>query len=304
MLDIYEMKVFLAAAETGSFSEAGRRLQLSQPAVSMQIRALEKNLGVELFCRAGRHICLSEIGQALVPMARDLVNHAEQVQESITALNGEVIGLLKIAANSTAARYIFPRLIARFIEKYPSVQVICQDGKRKSSIQMVLDGDAHIGVSNRHEPSKDLEYRPFTADPIVLIVPPDHDWALYKTITPDELPNSKFIRHELNSDTQQIVMESLAQYGISIHDLPAVMVLCDTEAICSAVAEGIAPAFVSRRAAAQDIEAGRVVELPVKGLEICQELYLARLTNRAPSSVQRVFWEFVYSPRNQDILGC
>lgn len=304
MLDIYELKVFLAAAETGSFSEAGRRLQLSQPAVSMQIRALEKNLGVELFFRAGRHIHLSEIGQALVPLARDLINHAVQVQESIAALQGEVIGVLKIACNTTAGRYILPRLVAHFIEKYPSVQVRCQAVRRKSAIEMVLDGDAHIGISSRYEPSKDLEYHPFTADPIALVVPPSHDWALYRAITPEELPDHKFIWHEINTDTQQAVVKSLSERGISIHDLSTAMVLCDSEAICRAVAEGVGAAFVSRRAAAQEIESGRVIEVPVKGLEMCQELYLVRHTQRTPSSVPTAFWEFVHSPCSRDILGC
>jgi DNA-binding transcriptional LysR family regulator len=71
MLDLYELQVFLAAAETENFSEAGRRLQLSQPAVSMQIRSLETHLGMDLFHRAGRHIALTEAGQALVPLARE-----------------------------------------------------------------------------------------------------------------------------------------------------------------------------------------------------------------------------------------
>lgn len=304
MLDIYEMKVFLAAAETGSFSEAGRRLQLSQPAISMQIRALEKNLGVELFYRAGRHINLSEIGHALVPLARDLVNHAAQVQETITALHGEVIGVLRIAGNTTAGRYVLPRLLARFSEKYPSVQVMCQAVGSETVLDMVMDGAVQIGVSSLYEPTKELEFRPFTADSVVLIVPPDHNWALQRSITLDELPKSRFIWHDSHSDMQQTVIENLAQHGLSIHDLSTAMALCDTEAICIAVAEGVGTAFVSRRAAAEAIETGRVIEMPVTGLEMCQELYLVRQSHGTLSSVQTAFWEYVYSPRNRDILGC
>ncbi len=304
MLDIYEMEVFLAAAETGSFSEAGRRLQLSQPAISMQIRSLEKHLGVDLFHRAGRHIHLTEIGTALVPLARDLVNHAAQVHEAVAALHGEVIGVLKIACSTTAGHSRLPRLIARFIEKYPAVQVVGQLVRREMALQMVTTGEAQIGISSLYEPSKDLDYRPFIADPIVLIVPPNHKWARQSLITLDELPHSSFVRHELNAGTLQIVAAGLAEQGMSINDLPARLILSNSEAIYMAVTEGVGAAFVSRCAAAEGIAAGRVVEVPVRGLALCQQLYLVRHQQAAPGSVQSAFWDFVFSPAARDILNC
>lgn len=302
MLDIYEMEVFLAAAETGSFSEAGRRLQMSQPAVSMQIRGLEKRLGVELFHRAGRHINLTEIGQALVPLARDLVNHAAQVQEAVASLQGEVIGVLKIACSTTAGKYILPKLIARFIEKYPAVQVICQVVGREAALGMVVDGEAQVGISSLRESLKDLEYRPFITDQVVLIVPPDHPWARRPFITVDDLQDGRFIRREADSGTLQTVALALAEYHLSPTDLPTVMILGNSEAIYMAVAEGIGVAFVSRRAAAEGIAAGRVVEVPVKDMNMTQQLYLVRQSHRTATTVQTAFWEFVYSPLSRDIL--
>lgn len=304
MLDIYEMEVFLAAAETGSFSEAGRRMQLSQPAISMQIRSLERRLGVDLFHRSGRHINLSEVGQALVPLARDLVNHAAQVEERVAALHGEVIGTLKIVCSATAGKYILPRLIARFMEKYPAVQVSCQMAGREAALQMVMDGEAQISISSLHEPAKDLEFRPFITDEVALIVPPSHEWALRGSISLDDLPAGRFIRRELDSGTQQTIAESLSRHHISVHDLPTAMVLDSSEAICMAVAEGIGAAFVSRQTAAEGIANGRVIEVTVRGLEMRQQLYLVRQTHFIPNSVQTAFWEFVYSPHSREILGC
>lgn len=303
MLDIYEMEVFLAAADTGSFSEAGRRLQLSQPAISMQIRSLEKELGVDLFHRAGRHIHLTEIGTALVPLARDLVNHAAQVHETVASLQGKVVGVLRLACSTTAGKYILPWLIARFIENHPAVQVTCQIVSRESALEMVVNGEAQIGVSSLREPSKDLEYHPFIADPVVLIVPPGHEWTRQRCITLDDLPHSKFIRREPASATLQTVTEGLAEHGLSVNDLPTAIMLGDSEAVYMAVAAGIGAAFVSRRAAAEGIAAGRVVEVPIRELHLCQQLYLVRQTHRAPTSAQAAFWNFVYSPGAQEMLG-
>lgn len=304
MLDIYEMQIFLAAAETGSFSEAGRRMQLSQPAISMQIRSLEQRLGTDLFDRAGRHIHLSQMGQALVPLARELVNHAAEVEEMIVSLKGEVIGTLTLSCSATAGKYVLPRLIARFMAQHPAVQISCQMVGHKAGLQMVLDGAAQMAITGLHEPSRDLEYSPFITDDITLIVSPGHEWTLSHFISPNDLASGRFIRRELDSGTQQAVLQALAAHGLGIHDLPAVMVLGSTEAIGLAVAEGVGAAFVSRRAAAEAIANGRVIEVLVRGLEIRQQLYLVRQTHRIPTSAQAAFLEFVYSPRSRKLLGC
>lgn len=302
MLDIYELQIFLAAAETGSFSEAGRRLQLSQPAVSMQIRSLEQRLGVELFSRAGRHIRLTEVGEALIPMARDLINLSIQVEETIASLQGEVTGLLKLACSTTAGKYVLPRLIAGFIDRYPQVQVACDVGSRGMALDRLMDGSAHLAVTSLREPSRELEYRPFVLDPVVLIAPADHPWAERPFITLDELAEGRFIVRELNSGTRQAVTEALARHDRSFNDLPVVMTLGNSEAIHVAVASGIGVAFISRQAALEGIKTGQVVEVPVKELEIFQQLYMVRHAHRAATSAQNAFWEFVYLPENQALL--
>jgi LysR family transcriptional regulator, low CO2-responsive transcriptional regulator len=303
MIDIYEMQIFLAAAENGSFSEAGRRLQLSQPAVSMQIRTLEKRLGIELFSRAGRHISLTEAGHALIPMARDLVGRAIRVEEAIASLQGEVIGQLKLACSTTAGKYIIPRLIGRFIEIYPSVQVTCHVCTRESANNMLLDDEVHIMITSLRDSSRELEYRQFITDPVVLIVPPDHPWAKRRAIAVDELYEGRFILREFSSGTQQTVIQTLSEHNVSLSDLVVVMTLGNSEAIHLAVAEGIGAAFVSRRAAADGIADGRVVEVPIENLVMVQQLYMARHAQRAATSAQAAFWDFVYSPENRDLLA-
>ncbi|MBN1967536.1 MAG: LysR family transcriptional regulator [Anaerolineae bacterium] len=302
MLDIYEMQIFLMAAEAGSFSEAGRRLQLSQPAVSMQIRSLEKRLGIELFHRAGRHIRLSEAGQALVPLARDLVNLSIHTEEAITSLKGEVFGMLKLGCSTTAGKYILPKLIARFIEHFPEVQVTCHVGSRGTALQQVLDGDAQIAITSLRETSKDLEFRPFILDPIVMIAPPDHPWAGAGTVSLRELATSRFILRELTSGTRQAVADALAAHDVSLGALDCVMVMGNSEAIIEAVAEGIGVSFVSYQAAVEGIEHGRVIGVDVAGVALEQQLYMVKHAHRAPTTAQSSFWEFVYQSANRDLL--
>ncbi len=302
MIDIHEMQIFLAVAETGSFSEAGRRLQLSQPAVSMQIRTLERRLGVELFHRAGRHISLSEAGQALIPMARDLVNRAIRVQEALASMQGEVIGELRLACSTTAGKYVLPKLIGGFLEIYPSVQVACNVNSRGVALRMLEKDEAHIAITSLRD-SRMLEYRQFITDPVVLIVPPKHPWAQRKSITVDELSEGRFIFREENSGTQQTVIQGLSEHNMSLTDLPTVMILGNSEAIHLAVAEGIGAGFVSRRAAEAGIIAGQVIEVPIESMFMEQQLYMARHAQRPATSAQTAFWEFVFADENRHLLN-
>ncbi len=303
MLDIDEVQIFLAAAEAGSFSAAARRLQMSQPAVSMQIRSLEKRLGGKLFSRAGRHIRLTEAGEALIPMARELVHLSTYAEETIASLQGQIIGLLKLACSTTAGKYVLPRLFAGFVARYPGVRVTCHVVSGELALDLLRQGEAHIVITSLREPYKDLEYRPLITEPVVLITPPDHCWARRGLITVDELTQGRFIAREVTSGTQQAVIQALAEHDLPLSALNTVMTLGNSEAIYLAVAEGIGVAFVSRRAAAEGIASGRVAEVAVEGLAIVQQLYLVRHASRAATSAQAAFWEHVYAPENKALLA-
>jgi DNA-binding transcriptional LysR family regulator len=303
MLEIHELQVFLTAAEAGSFSEAGRRLQMSQPAISMQIRALERRLDVELFHRAGRHIALTEIGQALVPMARDLVNRSLRVKEKIASLQGEIIGDLKIACSTTAGKYILPRLIAGYLERYPAVQVTCQLVSQEVAANTITDRNVHLLLTGLRKPTREVEYRQFISEPVILIAPADHRWAGRENIGVEELVEGRFIQREQSSGTQQTVIEALAEHDMSLTDLKQVMILGNSEAICLAVAAGIGVGFVSRCAALDAIRAGRLVEVPVRGLHMVQQLFMARPANNNLASAPAAFWEFIYAPDSLIMQG-
>ena len=303
MLDLHAVRIFLAAAETGNFSEAARRLQISQPAVSMQIRSLEETLGVALFHRAGRSVQLTDIGEALIPVARDLVNRARHAEELAASLQGEVIGMLHIACSTSVGKYIMPRLLASFLREYPSVRITCDIVSRGVALAMLLDSEAHIGITSLREPSRELDYRPLATDPVVLIVPPDHPWAAQGSIAPDELNETRFILREVGSGTREAVKGALAEHGIGLNDLNVVMTISNTESMYMGVTEGIGAAFISRRAAARGLAAGEVIEVPVRGLHIEQQLYLVRHATRIPTSAQAAFWSYVYAPAHEALLA-
>ncbi len=302
MLDVYELKVFLVAAETENFSEAARQLNLTQPAVSMQIRSLEKKLGVDLFFRAGRSLALTEQGKVLMSMARDMVNHAIQIEEEIESLKGEVVGHLKIDCSTATGKYFLPHLAARFRRCYPAVQMTIYNHSRDVVINELCEGAVQLIVVSAPPACRDVEYRHFFTDHVVLIIPIDHPWAERDIISVEELREADFILRDQLSGTREEVEQVLTEVGLSVNDLNVVMEIGNSEAISMAVEEGIGAAFVSRTVAKRGIELGKIKEISVAGLSLKREVFIAHSLRYPATRAQSEFWNFVQKPENETLL--
>ncbi len=302
MLNIHEMNVFLTAAETQNFSEAARQLHMTQPAVSMQIQSLEQRLGVNLFDRSGRRIQLSEAGETLMPMARELVDMSLRIEEAMMSLGGDVVGHLKLGCSTTAGKYILPQLIARFRRMHPRVQVTVYNSGRDQVMDMLCDGMTHISMISSLVSCRDAEFQPFFTDRAVLIVPIDHPWANRSRIEPQELREADFILRDDTAGTRQVMIEGLIEHGIHLDDLNVVMELGNAEAIEMAVEEGIGVSIVSRLVAQRGVDLGRIKMLEIEGLNLERKLYMAYNIRRAATSAQTEFWNFVHQPLNETLL--
>lgn len=293
MLNLDSLKVFLAVAEHSSFSEAGRKLHLSQPAVSQIIQGLERQLGLLLFIRQGRTVQMTEGGHVLVSMARELLTSSQRVEQTMLSLQGEVVGEMSVGCSTASGKYLLPGLIARFRKEYPQVKINVVIGSRESIITKLIAGDISLGVSSKLIEHSDLEYREFFNDDVILIVPATHRWAKYRKIYPDDLLDEPLILREELAGTREVLIESLRQHDISPEMLNIAMVLGNAEAICVAVEEELGIAFASRLAAARGIALGRLVEVSVEGMDLSRNIYLARNRRQSLTRAQAKFWEYV-----------
>ena len=297
MLNLNELKVFIVAAECGNFSEAGRRLHLSQPAISQTISNLEKDMGLDLFERMGRTQRLTEAGQVLKPMAMELLAGAKRLQETMSSLQGEVVGELNIGCSTASGKYLLPGLISRFRRIFPHVRVNVTVNSRNSVINNVITGEFSMGVSSKKIEHRDLEYQDFYEDDVILIASSNHPWARYKNIYPDDLLDEPIILREEGAGTLEVLLEGLREFDITPDMLNEAMVLGNAEAIEMAVEENIGIAFISRLAAARGIELGRVVEVSVDGMSLHRKIYLTRTRHLPSTRAQLEFWDFVKSPQ-------
>lgn len=300
-LELHELRVFLVAAETENFSETGRLLQISQPAVSGYIQGLEQKLNIRLFERTGRNIKLNEVGEAFVPVVRNLLKEARQAEHFIAARQGTVIGQVSVGCSTAAGKYTLPKVVARFLECHPNVRITIQIGARNQTLERLSSGELDLAVSSLRIPRRDLEYRHFSDDRLVLIVPVGHPWAGRDSIQPQELVEHEIILRETGSGTASTLNRELARFDMSLDMLRSRLTLWNTEAIVQAVSAGIGPGFASRIATEPAIRQTEVVEVPVEGFRLVQPLYMARHVGFHATEAQKALWDFTFAPQNEDL---
>jgi DNA-binding transcriptional LysR family regulator len=297
MVQLSELKVFVIAADELSFSRAAERLHLSQSAVSQNIHSLEREFGVELFMRRGRSMQLTEGGQALVPMAQEVINAIQRMSEVMNSLEGEIAGELLVGCSTTSGKYLLPNLFATFRREYPLVRVGIKVLSRDEVFGRLIDERLALGVASHKLEHRDLEYVPFFEDRVVLIVPAQHRWVKYGRALPADLVDEPMITREDRAGTSQVVSEGLAQHGVTLDMLNPVMEIGNAEAIAMAVEEGIGIAFVSEVAASRGLALGRVKKVEVEGLDLRRTIYLARNLRHPLTRTQERFWDFVVDRR-------
>jgi len=298
MIEISSLRVFLAAAEEKNFSQAAKRLHMSQSAVSQHIQAMEQAYNVELFLRRGRSIALSEAGEALLPMAREVLRSARQMEDSLHNINHEVGGELLIACSTSAGKYLMPSLLSMFQEKYPAVHPRVKVMTRDSVFERLIEQKIPMGVSSKMLEHRDIECQPLFDDRIFLIVPSNHPWAAYGQATPDDLVGQKIIMREEVSGTCETVMQGIKKYGITPDMLNVTMELGSSDGIEMAVECGVGIAFVSEMVAARGLAFGRVKKVEVQGLDLRRTVHIARNVHYPFTRAQALFWEFSQEHRN------
>jgi DNA-binding transcriptional LysR family regulator len=302
MIEIIKIETFLSAAETLNFSDTAKQLHISQPAVSHQIKTLEQELGVTLFDRRSGRLRLTDAGRILLPWARRLLHDMSNMQAMMASLEEEVLGNLCIVCSTTAGKYILPQLAARFLHRYPGIQVSIPACASEQVALNLLEGNAHLGVLSREIDDPKLEVQEFFHDRITLVVPAGHRWAFRRSIEPSELLEEPIIIRESSSGTRRVVLEELAKHDISLEDLNIFMELGNAEAIVRTVAAGYGVGFVSTLASACPLERGNVVDIVIEGLNLERVIYMVRKRISEVHRPRDAFWSFVHAQENADLL--
>jgi DNA-binding transcriptional LysR family regulator len=295
-LDNFRLVVFRAVAEQHNFRKAAEELYLTQPAVSLQVKALEEEIGVQLFDRSGTQIALTEAGKLLLNYSQQANALLVQAQQEIAALDGDHAGKLALGASTTIAQYVLPRLLGEFSRTHPRVHLTMISGNTEQIVEAVEEQKVALGLIEGPARSRDVKTEPFLEDELVLIVSAAHEWAEIKSIPCSEIAAVPLLMRERGSGTRRVVEMALARQHVKMSSLRVVMELDSTEAIKSAVEAGLGIGFVSRWAIAKDLRLDnsfKIVE--VEGLRIKREFLLAYAAGPEPQGLAQEFRRFLFS---------
>ncbi|MDR3751184.1 MAG: LysR family transcriptional regulator [Terracidiphilus sp.] len=295
-LDNFRLVVFRTVAGQRSFRKAAEELYLTQPAVSLQVKALEDDLGVQLFDRTGPHITLTAAGSVLLDYSLHIHALLAQAEHDIAALGREHAGQLALGASTTIAQYVLPRLLGEFRREHPRVLPTLISGNTEHIVEAVEQQKVELGFIEGPARSRDVKTAPFLADELVLIVSTAHEWAELESIPRSELAAAPLLMRERGSGTRRIIELALEKQDVRRRSLHVVMELDSTEAIKSAVEAGLGVGFVSRWSIAKDLRLGsgfKIVE--VEGLRMRREFLIAYAKGPEPQGLAHEFLSFLFA---------
>jgi DNA-binding transcriptional LysR family regulator len=288
-LENFRLKVFRTVAEHLNFRKAAEQLFLTQPAITLQVKALEDDLGIRLFDRAANRVSLTPQGSLLLDYAKKIATLVSQAEQELGGKDGKLSGELSLGASTTIAQYLLPRLLRAFLDENPHVQLSIRTGNTDEIVQLLLEDKLAIGLVEGPARDRGIRAEPFMQDELVLITPPafeaDH-------LSRDQFVASRLLMREHGSGSRHMVEIALEKAGFKLKSFKNVMNLDSTEAIKSAVEAGLGIGFVSGWAISKELALDALKVAEVAGLRVVRHFSLICRTGPEPQGSAGAFRTF------------
>ena len=287
-----QLRILKAIASEGSFKKAAESLYISQPAVSLQVQNLERQLSVPIFDRGNRKAAFTEEGKVLLRYGNRILSLCDEscrAIEDLRSLNG---GTLVIGASQTTGTYLMPRLIGLFRQKYPQIAVQLQVHSTRRISWSVANGQVNLAIIGGKVPpelNNVLQITPYAEDELALILPKLHPFSKLEYIQKEELYRLRFIALDTQSTIRKVIDQVLNQNGIDSTRFKIEMELNSVEAIKNAVQSGLGAAFVSISAIAKELELGILHWVKIEDITIRRTLSIVVNPNRYRSKASQAF---------------
>ena len=287
-----QLRILRAIVSEGSFKKAADSLYVTQPAVSLQIQNLEKQLEICLFDRGGRKAQLTEAGKVLINYCDSILNQCQEACRAIEDLQQLKGGSLVIGASQTTGTYLMPRMLGLFRQKYPEVKVELHVHSTRRTGWSVANGQIDLAVIGGELPTELnelLDVIPYATDELALVLPPKHPFAKLPELNKEDLYRLDFVSLDSQSTTRKVLDQLLASAGLDVQRLRIEMELNSLEAIKNAVQSGLGAALLPVVSIEREIAAKTLYKPLVLDLEVRRELKLIRHPARYRSRAAEAF---------------
>lgn len=282
--------MFVAVAEQRHFSKAAELLHLSQPAVSMKIRSLEKEFGVKLVERSSKMVRLTRSGEILYKHAKQILREYEIARQEMDELSHTVTGALHIGSSFTIGEYLLPEILSDYARQYPKVDIevtISNTDEVKKGVQTNL---FDIGLIEGHASEKDLNIEPFMEDQLILVVPPKHPLSQTRAADQEALQNQTWIFREHGSGTRTYSDELIKQLGLTVSKS---FTFSSTQGVKAAVISGLGISQLSGLTVKKELEAGELKAVQMKDYQQIRPFSFVKRKQAGTANAAAAFMEKV-----------
>jgi len=294
-VDISQLEIFLCIAEEKSFSRAAEKMLRTQPALSIAIKRLEEELGEPLFDRSSKSGTLTEAGKILHSYAQRMINLRDEAKEAISELGGMFRGRLSIGANESTSLYLLPGLLLEYRQRHPNIKIEVYRNVSEKIPSEVLERNLDFGFLSYDPVHPALQSIEVHRDELVLVVPPNHRLVNRSHVSFKELAEEQFVAHNVKTPARTRIFELFAQHRTPLN---ICIELATLETIKEFVALNVGIAILPRLAVRDEIESGKLVEVPVKGMKIEKVLRIVYRREHSLSHAAKSFLEIVKAKKD------
>jgi DNA-binding transcriptional LysR family regulator len=285
-MDLRQLEIIRAIADSGSFTAAGEKLHVSQSAISRQILLLEDELGEPVFHRIGRRIRITPAGESLLQLSNRVFQDLQETVSAISDKQESLKGTMRLVGGMTVCLYVFPALLAEVRQVHPHLDLKITVGSAERSIAMLRSGAGDLGLITLPVEATDLVSVPVLEEELLLVTYPAHPFARKKTITPADLKGQHFVLFETGSITRKLVEEFFTRERITPE---IVMETENVEIIKAMVRHGLGISIIPWQAAAADVRAKQLYCRRIAGQALKRQTgWLYPKMSRLPRTVQEV----------------
>ncbi|GAB6929730.1 selenium metabolism-associated LysR family transcriptional regulator [Paenibacillus sp. JCM 10914] len=285
-MNFHQLHIFYTVAERGSFSSAAQSLHMSQPAVTMQVQALEEYFGTKLLIRSTKRMELSEAGRTLLPFARRSLELSRETDAAMAAFSNMLLGRLQLGASLTIGEYVLPRLLGPFGREYPDISIMLKVINTTQILEEIASYQLNFGLIEAPVEHPDMVLDAVMEDELKLIVPAGHPLAeRTDPIVLEDVLTYPFVLREKGSGTRQVMEDVLLQRGVDPASIQTVMELGSTGAVKSAVEEGLGITMLSTSTVKHETALGLVKMIDIADASFKRNFYSIQLRSaRLPMS--------------------
>lgn len=272
-MNISHFQTFIQVVAEGSFADAAKKLEITQPAATLHVQKLEDALGIALFAKQGRGVELTEAGQTVLAEAQQLIHILSRFDEKLDQRLSEVKRSVTVGAGPLTTAYILPHVIASFRRNHPDIDVMAESSETDLIIRGIVDHTFDVGVVGVKVVQDKVILEEWIEDELVLIVPPDHPFARRGIIGAEELRDQRFVWQNRVTGIRRFVEAKFAERGVDI-DFNCSKEVGGIDSVLTSVNAGLGISIVSRVAASMTIELGKVVRIPIEDCCLVRKIYI------------------------------